>query len=184
MIIKKVKLMKNGCLEVTYTDNEGNDINLKGANTAHPDMKNAIKRLVPFFCELTEQKESEKINWDDIECDANIELLRRLDVHGVTISGSDAFVSVTITGNRTLNVTNRILNLNTPNVNLDAETETYDRVIGLQECVDMICEEAKLYITEHKYQVVQTTFDFEGSEDPFGADGAAGESGNLEENAV
>ena len=59
MIIKKAKIIKNGCLETTFIDDEGNEVNLKGANPVHSDLKDAMKRLVPFLCDLTEQKEAE-----------------------------------------------------------------------------------------------------------------------------
>ena len=181
MIIKKAKLIKNGCLEVAYTDDEGNEVVLKGANLAHKDLKDAMKRLVPFLCDLTEQKEAERFDWDNPESEANAELVRRMDVTGVTVSGEDSFVSCVLTGRRTLVVTNKVLSLNTPPVTLDEEAEDYGRISELNQAVDAVIEEAKLYVTERKYSVVQTTLDFEGTDSPFGNEGEAGESDPLAE---
>ena len=181
MIIKKAKLIKNGCLEVAYTDSEGNEVVLKGANPAHQDLKDAMKRLVPFLCDLTEQKEAEKYDWNNPESEENAELVRRMDVIGVTISGADSFVSCVLTGRRTLVVTNKVLSLNTPPITLDEDAENYERLSELNEAVDAVIEEAKLYVKEHKYSVVQTTLDFEGTENPFGNEGEAGESEPLAE---
>ena len=184
MTIKKAKLIKNGCLEAHYTDGEGNEVVLKGANPVHQDLKNAMKRLVPFLCELTEQKEADKFQWDEPESEFNTELVRRMDVTGITISGADSFETCVLTGKRTLTVTNKVLNLNTPPITLDIDAENYERMPDLQEAVDAVLEEAKLYITERKYSAVQTTIDFDGAEDPFGGDGDAGESEPLGEEAA
>ena len=181
MEIKKVKLIKNGCLAVAYTAGEGNEVDLKGANPAHSDLKDAMKRLVPFLCDLTEQKEADKYDWEHPESEENADLVRRMDVVGVTISGADSLVSCVLTGRRTLVVTNKVLNLNTPPITLDEEAEAYERLSELNEAVDAVIEEAKLYVEEHKYSVVQTTFDFEGTENPFGNEGEAGESEPLAE---
>ena len=181
IIIKKAKIIKNGCLEVAYTNEEGDEVVLKGANPVHQDLKDAMKRLVPFLCDLTEQKESERFDWGNPESDENQELIRRLDVAGVTISGADAFVSCVLTGKRTLVVTNKVLNLNTPPITFDEDAENYERLSELNEAVDAVIEEAKLYVLEHKYSVIQTSMEFEGTDNPFGDDGEAGESEPLKE---
>lgn len=181
MIIKKAKLIKNGCLEASYIDGEGNEIVLKGANPVHDDLKSAFKRLVPFLCDLTEQKESEKYDWEHPECEANTELLRRMDVRGVTISGSDSFESMVISGSRTLMVTNKVLNINTPPITREDEVENYEHLSELNEAIDAVIEEAKMYILDRKYSIVQTEIKFEGTDNPFGAEGEAGESEPLEE---
>jgi hypothetical protein len=178
MNIRKVKLIRSGCLEVTYFDGEGNEVNMKGVNQVHRDLKKAMKRLVPFFCELTEQKEANDIDWFNLESEDNEKRLSHLDVSGVTLSGDDSFESLVITGKRSLSVTNKVLNLNS-SVSLDSEAEEYGRVSDLQEAVDAVLEEAKLYVTEHKYGVVQQEFNFEAKvDDPF-AEGDAGESAQL-----
>ena len=180
MKINKAKLIRNSRLEVSYFDQEGNEVVVKGVNEVHPDLKNAMKRLVPFFCELTEQKEADKLDWLNPESDDNKELTKMLDVTGVKISGGDdSFENVILSGRRTLSVTNKILTLNTPSINLDGEAEEYNRLSELQEAVDAVLEEAKLYIKDRKFAVVQLEMDF-NKEDPF-AEGEAGESDPLEE---
>lgn len=185
MNIKKAMLIRNGCLEVAYFDAEGNEVNMKGVNQVHPDLKRAMRRLVPFLCELTEQKEAIDIDWFDIESEENEKRLSRLDVSGVTVSGSDTLRCVVLTGRRTLYVTNKVLNLNTPSISLDEETEEYGRLPELNEAVDAVLEEAELYVTERKYGVTQLEMNFEAdADDPFGGDGDAGESEPLEEEAA
>ena len=180
MKIKKVKLIRSGCLEVVYFDGEGNEVSKKGVNQVHPDLKRAMKRLIPFFCELTEQKESIDIDWYDMESEKNADLLNRLDVSGVTISGEDGFKCVVLTGRRTLSVVNKVMNINTPCISLDEEEREYGRVDDLNEVVDAVLEEAKLYVKERKYGVTQLEMNFEANaDDPFGGEGDAGESEPL-----
>lgn len=47
--ISKAKLTKKGCLEVVYTDKEGNDIVFKGINPVHPDLKDSLNKLIPYI---------------------------------------------------------------------------------------------------------------------------------------
>ena len=185
MKIKKAKLIRSGCLEVVYFDGEGNEVNMKGVNQAHKDLKDAMKRLVPFLCELTEQNEANDIDWFDLWSEENEKRLSHLDVSGVTVSGDDAFKSVVLTGRRTLSVTNKVLNLNTPSISLDEEADEYGRLPELQEAIDAVLEEAKLYVVERKYGVTQQEFDFNAkADDPFGGEGEAGESAPLNEEAA
>ena len=65
--IKKVKLSKGGCVEASYTDADGNEITLKGKNKCHNDLRVALAALVPYFADLTEQKEADDIDWSNLE---------------------------------------------------------------------------------------------------------------------
>ncbi|WP_286375427.1 hypothetical protein [Xylanibacter rodentium] len=87
--IKKAKLTKGGTVEATYIDEDGNEITLKGKNTVHVDLKTRLSELIPYFAELTEQKEAERYDWDNPDCQGNIDLMRRLDVSGVSLGGDD-----------------------------------------------------------------------------------------------
>lgn len=178
--IKKARLAKNGGLEVAYTDLEGNDVTLKGVNPVHRDMKEAMSKLVPFLADLTEQRESDNIQWGELEGDYNTDLLKRIEVTGVTISSDDIADTVVLTGRRTLSVTHKVLCINSPAITLDDESEEYAHLSELQEALLSVEGEAELYITEHKYSVVQTEIDFDNSEDPFGEGGDAGESEPLD----
>lgn len=181
--IKKARLAKNGGLEVAYTDTEGNEVTVKGVNPVHRDMREAFVRLIPFLADLTEQREADNIQWDDLEGEYNKDLLKRMDVTGITVSSDDISDTVTITGRRTLSVTKKVLCLNTPAISLDQDSEDYENLSELTEAIDAVKGEAKLYITERKYSVVQTEIDFNNPDDPFG-EGEAGESQSLKEEAA
>ena len=183
MKVNKVKIINNGRLEVHYID-FGDDIVLKGDHQVHPDLKAAMNRLVPFLCDITEQREADKYDWSEPDGEFNKDLLKNLSVSGIAISGDDAFEQVVITGKRTLSSTRKVLNLNTPQISLDSDEAEYVRLSELQEAVDAVCEEAKLYVKDHKYGVTQQEFNFEAeanADDPFGGSGDAGESGPIAE---
>ena len=125
--IKKAKLSKGGCIEASYIDADGNEITLKGKNKCHNDLKVALAALVPYFADLTEQKEADNINWDNLESAENVDLLRKLDVTGLSIGGDDNNRIITMTGRRTL-ITSRILNLNSPGVEMESETFEWEHI--------------------------------------------------------
>lgn len=87
--IKKAKLTKGSTIEATYIDEDGNEITLKGKNTVHVDLKTRLAALIPYFAELTEQKEADRYDWDNPDSQENIDLMRRLDVTGVSLGGDD-----------------------------------------------------------------------------------------------
>lgn len=167
MKIKKAKLAKSGCLEAVYTDTDGNEVSLKGFNKCHDDLRKAFDRLTPFFADLTEQKEADKINWDDIESDENSELLNNLCVSGLSIGGDANNEIITMTGKRTL-LTRRVLNLNAPGVEMDSETFEWPHVSEFDVAVQGVLYEVEQYLFHKKWQVVQLEFDFDGNpDDPF-----------------
>lgn len=171
--IKKAKLSKSGYVEATYTDDEGNEITLKGIKKAHPDMRTALDALVPYFADLTEQKEADAIDWEDTKSAYNIDLLRRLKVTGVSVGGDDSNRFVTISGNRTL-LTSRVLNLNSPGVELDSETFEWPHIDQFAFELEGFFYEVKEYILHHKYDTAQQEFNFEADPaDPFGDGGEA-----------
>lgn len=125
--IKKAKLSKGGCIEASYIDADGNEITLKGKNKCHNDLRVALAALVPFFADLTEQKEADSIDWHNLESAENVDLLRKLDVTGLSIGGDDNNRIITMTGRRTL-ITSRVLNLNAPGVEMESETFEWGHV--------------------------------------------------------
>lgn len=168
MKIKKAKLSKGGTVEATYFDDEGNEITLKGKNKCHNDLKVAFARLVPYFADLTEQKEAERIDWDDLESAENIDTLRRLDVTGISIGGDDNNEFITLTGRRTL-LTSRVLNLNSPGVEMNSETFEWPHIDDFDIAVQAIVYEVEQYILNRKWEVMQPALNFEGDpDDPFG----------------
>lgn len=164
--IKKAKLSKNLCLEATYIDEEGNDITLKGNAKTHPDLRMAFGALVPFFVDLTEQREAGKIDWDNPDSEENENLLHKIDVTGITISGDSSNRFITLTGRRTLN-TSKVLNLNSPGIDMDTETMEWDHIDEFDFAVTALLHEVKEYIVNKKYAVSEPSL-FEGDpDDPF-----------------
>ncbi len=164
--IKKAKLTKGGTIEATYIDEDGNEITIKGKNTVHADLKARLAALIPYFAELTEQKEADRYDWDNPDSETNIDLLRRLDVSGVSLGGDDNCPIATLTGRRTL-MSSKVLNLNTPPTDLNADDSGWPRADDFRFAIDAFFYEVKEYITERKWVIKQTEFDFENEEDPF-----------------
>lgn len=164
--IKKAKLTKGGTIEATYIDEEGNEITLKGKNTVHVDLKARLAALIPYFAELTEQKEADRYDWVNPDSETNLDLLRRLDVSGVSLGGDDNCPIATLTGRRTL-MSSKVLNLNTPPTDLNADDSGWPRADDFRFAIDAFFYEVKEYITKRKWAIKQIEFDFENEEDPF-----------------
>lgn len=164
--IKKAKLTKGGTIEATYIDEDGNEITIKGKNTVHADLKARLAALIPYFAELTEQKEADRYDWDNPDSETNLDLLRRLDVSGVSLGGDDNCPIATLTGRRTL-MSSKVLNLNTPPTDLNADDSGWSRADDFRFAIDAFFYEVKEYITERKWSVKQTELNFENEDDPF-----------------
>lgn len=160
--IRKAKVLRNGCVEATYIDADGNVITMNGYNICHQDLINAINRLVPYFADLTEQREADLIDWNDLESDKTKELLNMLSVSGVSRGDS----IITMTGKRTL-LTRRVLNLNAPGVEIDNEAFDWELLDSFIIDVDNFFYEVKEYIVNRKWSKEQGTLDFGNNEDPF-----------------
>lgn len=169
--IKKAKLTKSSTIEASYIDEDGNDITIKGKNVVHPDLKTRLAALIPYFADLTEQKEADLYDWDNPESEVNNDLMRRLDVTGVSIGGDDTCPIATLTGRRTL-MTSKVLNLNTPPTDLEANDNGWVHADDFRFAIDAFFYEVEQYITERKWLVKQTEFNFEDEEDPFAKAGA------------
>lgn len=166
--ISKAKLTKGGCLEATYYDQDGNEVSLKGRNSVHQDLRDALHNLVPFFTDLTEQKEADGIDWDNLNGEFNTELLSKIDVTGVARGGDENNPIITMTGKRIL-MTRRVLNLNTPAIEMDSETMEYEHIDDLDIAVNAFFYECEQYIVARKWAVVQQELNFDGDpDDPFG----------------
>jgi hypothetical protein len=163
--IKRAKLTKTGCIEATYVDLDGNEILLKGNNIAHNDLKVSLANLVPYFAELTEQKECDLIDWNNLERAENVELLRKIEVTSVVQNCENLYPIVVLTGKRCLQ-TQKVLNLNTPATSLDIE-DGYVHCDDLRDAVNAFFYEVELYITSRKWGVIQQEIEFENDEDPF-----------------
>lgn len=171
--IKKAKLCKGGCVEVSYIDTDGNEVTLKGKNKCHNDLRVAFAALVPYFADLTEQKEADRIDWDNLGSAENVDLLRNMDVTGVSIGGDNNNRIVTMSGNRKL-FTSRILNLNAPGVEMESETFEWGHVDDFDIMLSGVIYEVKEYVLNRKWEVVQAELSFDGNpDDPFAGVDAA-----------
>lgn len=166
--ISKAKLTKKGCLEVIYADQEGNDIIFKGINPVHPDLKYALRKLIPFIVDITEQKEAGYINWERSESCLEDEFFKKFDVTGVSIGGDSSFEVCILTGKRTL-MTNKVLNLCSPGIGFDPDNEQYVHCEEFRDAVYNFLYEAEQYVTENKCSELQREIKFEDGEDPFNA---------------
>lgn len=167
MKITKARLTKGGSLEVSFVDDDGNDITMKGKNPVHNDLKERLNALIPFFAELTEQREVPMIDWDHLDSEENEDLLHRISVTGVSIKGEAECSQCMIVGKRTLS-TSKVLSLCSPLTGFDPEIETYERCDDLRDAVDAFLFEAKAYVKDKKWQVVHTEINFDGNpDDPF-----------------
>ena len=164
--IKKAKLTKSSTVEATYIDEDGNEITIKGKNAVHLDLKTRLAALIPYFAELTEQKESERYDWDNTDCQENIDLMRCLDVTGISLGGDDNCPIATLSGRRTL-MTSKVLNLNTPPTDLNADDSGWVRADDFRFAIDAFFYEVKEYITERKWSVKQNELNFDNVDDPF-----------------
>ncbi len=181
--IKKARLNKNGTVETNYTDTDGNDITLRGSKKAHPDLRASLDALVPYFADLTEQKEADYIDWVDLTSEHNKELLKRIRVTGVSIGGDESNRFITITGNRTL-LTSRVINLNSLGVELDNEAFEWAFTDQFDLDLEGFLFEVREYILNHKYDTTQTEFNFEDDPaDPFASPDTTDEVGALDASA-
>ena len=164
--ISKAKMTKKGCLEVCYADLEGNDIIFKGINPVHPDLKDALRKLIPFMVEITEQKESQYINWERSESCLEDEYFKKFDVTGVNIGGDSSFEVCVLSAKRTL-MTNKVLNICSPGIGFDPDNEQYVHCEDFRDAVHQFLYEAELYVTENKCSELQREIEFEEGKDPF-----------------
>lgn len=164
--IRKAKIAKGGTVEVSYLDQDGNDVTLKGKNICHPDLKTAFAGLVPFMADLTEQKEAEYINWNNLSDADTVERLRYLEVTGFSVTDDDVNPMVTLIGKRTLR-TSKVLNLCAPATALNSDTESYEMCEELDTALQVCIFEVKQYVVERKWQVKQAELNFDNPEDPF-----------------
>lgn len=167
MEIRKAKLAKGGTIEATYIDDDGNEINIKGKNIAHNDLRNRLSALVPFFADLTEQREAVDIDWRNLDSEENEKLLYLLEVRGVALSGDETMPIVIMSGCRTL-MTSKVLNLNSPATDIGEDASDWEHADDFRCAIDAFFWEVGLYIREKKWGIKQSEFNFdEDSDDPF-----------------
>ena len=95
--------------------------------------------------------------------------MKKIQVNGISIGGSEHSRLITMSGNRTL-ATSRILNLNTPGVPMEDDTFEWQFISEFDLAVQALLYEVKAYILNKKWEVRQETIDFDtDNDDPFAA---------------
>ena len=165
--IKKAKLTKDRTLEAVYFDDDNNEITLRGSNTVHIDLVHSLAVLIPYFAELTEQKEADIFDWNNPASEENIDLIRRINVTGVSLGVGNGGQIAVLTGQRTL-LSSKVLNLNSPAVDIDNDDTGWARADDFRFAIDAFIHEAEEYIINRKWAVRQQEINFDNTDDdPF-----------------
>ena len=160
MEFQKIQVTKQGTLNVTYKNGDGDIIQFTGANIIHKDLKEAMQALIPHLAMITEQREAYKMTLGKLReqriTDETDNVYKRLTVDSVSFSNGEQRVS--LTGCRILTKTG-VISLSTPTVNLE-DNEDYEYSDELALDIDAVKYEAKAYIEEKKWGVKQAEIDF------------------------
>lgn len=167
MEFSKIQVTKQGTLNVTYKNEDGDIIDFKGANIVHKDLKDALRQLVPHVAIITEQREAYGQRLEDLRgisiTDEGDNIYKRLTVDSVSfISGGG---TVSIGGSRILTKTG-VINVSTPNVEL-TDNDAYEFNNELDIDIEAVKYEAEQYVKERKWGIKQAEIDFKDIE-PFG----------------
>ena len=160
MEFQKIQVTKQGTLNVTYKNEDGDIIDFKGANIIHKDLKEAMNALIPHLALITEQREAYKTTLGKLReqriTDETDNVYKRLTVDSLSFSNGEQRVS--LTGCRILTKTGMI-SLTTPQVSLeDSEDYEYNNDLALD--IDAVKYEAKEYIESRKWGVKQAELEF------------------------
>lgn len=136
--LSKVKLLKDGGLDVHYevTEVVGNEsytnkYHVESAKDIHPDLRDCFDRLRPIMgrifnitsflsmVETSDFKATKKQS--ELSRDFADEMLKNIEVRGVSFSGQDDNVGVVLTGLFTVS-NNQKTAINTPRLKFDTET--------------------------------------------------------------
>lgn len=167
MEFTKIQLTKQGTLNVTYKNGDGDVIQFAGANIVHKDLKAAMNALIPHLAIITEQREAygrtlKDVQGDKITDEGDSSVFKRFNIESITLGNNEQEVSVC--GQRILLKTG-IVNLSTPRIDLeDGEQYEYNNDLALD--IDAVKYEAKAYIEERKWGVKEQSIDFKDI-DPF-----------------
>lgn len=88
--------------------------------------------------DITEQKESQYINWERPESCLEDEFFKKFNVTGVSIGGDSSFEVCVLTGKRTL-MTSKVLNLCSPGIGFDPDNESYVHCEEFRDAVYNFC---------------------------------------------
>lgn len=160
MEFQKIQITKQGTLNVTYKNGDGDIIQFTGANIVHKDLKEAMQAIIPHLALVTEQREAYKATLSKLReqriTDATDNVYKRLTVESLSFSNGEQRVSVT--GCRILTKTG-VISLTTPTINLeDSDDYEYNNDLALD--IDAVKYEAKEYIEQRKWGVKEAEIDF------------------------
>ena len=173
--LSKVKTLKDGGLDVHYevTETIGNEsytnkYHVESAKDIHPDLRDCFDRLRPIMgrifnitsflsmVETSDFKATKKQS--ELSRDFADEMLKNIEVRGVSLSGQDDNVGVVLTGLFTVS-NNQKTALNSPRLKLNTETFGFEE--ELEEIVTDIESEVYAFLFKGKKAQLEL----------FGADG-------------
>ena len=160
MEFSKIQLTKQGTLNVTYKNEDGDIIDFKGANIVHKDLRQAMQALIPHLALITEQREANGMTLNDLLkqriTDERDNVYKRLTVDSLSFSNGEGRVSMS--GCRILTKTG-VISFTTPNINIE-DGDDYDYTNELAVDVDAVKYEAREYIEQRKWGVKEAEIDF------------------------
>lgn len=169
MEFQKIQVTKQGTLNVTYKNGDGDLIDFKGANIIHKDLKEAMQAIIPHLALITEQREAYKLTLSRLReqriTDDTDNVYKRMTVDSLSFSNGEQRVSMT--GCRILTKTG-VISLTTQTIDLeDSDSYEYNNDLALD--IDAVKYEAKEYIESRKWGVKQAEIDF-ADIDPYKAE--------------
>lgn len=160
MEFSKIQLTKQGTLNVTYKNEDGDIIDFKGANIVHKDLRQAMQALIPHLALITEQREANGMTLDNLLkqriTDDKDNVYKRLTVDSLSFSNGEGRVSMS--GCRILTKTG-VIAFTTPNINIE-DGDDYDYTNELAVDVDAVKYEAREYVEQRKWGVKEAEIDF------------------------
>ena len=167
--LSKVKLIKDGGLDCQYEVEEvvgqevyHNKYNSESPKQEHPDLKNCFNKLKPiiariyhltFFKTLMDTQEFKASRVQiEVADKAFEEVMEKVDVTGISLSGEDENVGIVITGTFTAD-TNQKMAINSHRIRLEGDHYGFEEELG--EIVSEIEEEVYAYLFEDKQAQLQ-----------------------------
>ena len=160
MEFQKIQITKQGTLNVTYKNGDGDIISFAGANVIHKDLKQAMQALVPHIAIITEQREAYNTTLSTLKAqsiaDDGDNVYKRMSVD--TLSFSDGERKVSLGGCRILGK-GGVITVTAPTISLE-DSDSYEYNNDLDIDIEAVKYEAKEYIEQHKWGVKQAEIDF------------------------
>ena len=160
MEFQKIQITRQGTLNATYKNTDGDIIQFNGANIVHKDLKQAMQALIPHLAIITEQREAHGKTLVDLKAvsitDEGDNIYQRMNIDGITFGSGEQRVSVS--GTRIL-TKQGVISVSSPSIEL-ADNEQYEWNDELAEDIEAVKYEAKEYIDSRKWGVKQSEIDF------------------------